>query len=403
MKQGPKDGVKLCSTSVAYTLGFEAGKRQLTTKKPETLDTNTRSVNRVALEKFPPLVNDLLLRAAKGLPTKRVPVWMMRQAGRYLPEYMALRVMADFFKVCRTPELACRVSLQPLERFKTLDAVIIFCDILVIPQAMGLEVNMVKGKGPVLPNPLVTPEDMGRLEMKPDLEATLGYVFDALNLTRQRIAGRVPLIGFCGGPWTLMAYMIEGGGTRTFSKCKMWLYKYPAQSKKLLRSMTLILAQFLVAQYKAGAQLLQVFESWGGELPQHLFYEFVLPELALIAELVKKEVPGVPMTVFGRHLGYALESLAATQYDVVGLDWTIDPTAARGRVEGKVSLQGNMDPCALYGTPESLRAEVKRMLKEFGTKGYIANLGHGMHPTHDPAMAGNFIKFVQEESVAMNR
>ena len=303
---------------------------------------------RIPLDKMPKLKNDLLLRAAKGEPTERVPVWMMRQAGRYLPEYMALRVMADFFKVCRTPELACRVSLQPLERFKTLDAVIIFCDILVIPQAMGLEVNMVKGRGPVLPNPVVDPSHMKRLDTNPDLEKSLGYVFDALNLTRQRIDGRVPLIGFCGGPWTLMAYMIEGGGTRTFSKCKTWLYRYPEESKKLLHSVSILLAKFLIAQYRAGAQLLQVFESWGGELPQHVFKEFVLPELTYIVDTVKKEIPQVPMTVFGRGLGHALESLAATKFDVVGLDWSIDPKDARRRVGSNVSLQGNLDPCALY-------------------------------------------------------
>lgn len=358
----------------------------------------------MALSDFPPLKNDLLLRAAKGEKTERAPVWMMRQAGRYLPEYMALRVMADFFKVCRTPELACRVSLQPLERFRTLDAVIIFCDILVIPQAMGLEVNMVKGKGPVLPRPVVDPSHMERLDMNPNLEETLGYVFDALNLTRERIAGRVPLIGFCGGPWTLMAYMIEGGGTRTFSKCKTWLYKYPKESKVLLHSVSVLLAKFLIAQYHAGAQLLQVFESWGGELPQHIFNEFVLPELTYIASTVKAAIPSVPMTVFGRGLGHALESLAATKFDVVGLDWGIDPQSARRRVGTSVSLQGNLDPCALYGTPESLRREVRRMLSRYGTmQRYIANLGHGMHPTHDPDMAGVFIKAVQEESLAINR
>ena len=389
---------------------------------------------RIPLDKMPKLKNDLLLRAAKGEPTERVPVWMMRQAGRYLPEYMALRVMADFFKVCRTPELACRVSLQPLERFKTLDAVIIFCDILVIPQAMGLEVNMVKGRGPVLPNPVVDPSHMKRLDTNPDLEKSLGYVFDALNLTRQRIDGRVPLIGFCGGPWTLMAYMIEGGGTRTFSKCKTWLYRYPEESKKLLHSVSILLAKFLIAQYRAGAQLLQVFESWGGELPQHVFKEFVLPELTYIVDTVKKEIPQVPMTVFGRGLGHALESLAATKFDVVGLDWSIDPKDARRRVGSNVSLQGNLDPCALYvvlpyihfshdvssqphththththtkhryGTRESLRKEVRYMLSRFGsTQRHIANLGHGMHPTHDPEMAGEFIKAVQEESLKMRK
>ena len=268
---------------------------------------------------------------------------------------------------------------------------------------MGLEVNMVKGKGPVLPNPIVDPSHMKRLETNPDLESTLGYVFDALNLTRQRINGRCPLIGFCGGPWTLMAYMIEGGGTRTFSKCKKWLYRYPEESKKLLHTMSILLAKFLIAQYRAGAQLLQVFESWGGELTQHMFKEFVLPELTYIVNTVKKEIPQVPMTVFGRGLSHALEALSKTKYDVVGLDWSIDPADARRRCGDACSFQGNLDPCALYGTPETLRSEVKYMLSRFGsTQRYIANLGHGMHPTHDPEMAGQFIKIVQEESLKLN-
>jgi uroporphyrinogen decarboxylase len=350
---------------------------------------------------------------------------MMRQAGRYLPEYMALRVMSDFFAVCRTPELACEVSLQPLERFKTLDAVIIFSDILVVPQAMGMECQMVKGKGPVFPEPIESPEDLTRLKLQPNVEESLGYVLDAINLTRERIAGRCPLIGFCGGPWTLMAYMIEGGGSRTFARSKGWLYRHPEASATLLDALAECLAQYLIAQARAGAQLLQVFESWGGELPQHMFRRFVLPRLASIAARVKAACPDVPMTVFGRGLGHALESLAATDFDCVGLDWQMDPAAARARIEAvvvassdggtaegaagsrsearrPVTLQGNLDPCALYcGSKERLRVEVKRMLKAFGPHRHIANLGHGMHPTHDPEMAGAFIELVQEESKRM--
>lgn len=364
---------------------------------------------RLPLSAFPALENDLLLRAARSEPTPRAPVWMMRQAGRYLPEYMELRVMADFFKVCRTPELACRVSLQPLERFTTLDAVIIFSDILVVPQAMGMEVQMVKGKGPVFPSPLVTPADVAKLNLTPDIESTLGYVFDALNLTRERIAGRVPLIGFCGGPWTLMAYMVEGAGTRTFAKCKAWLYNYPAESHALLAAMSEILVLYLIGQRNAGAQLVQVFESWAGELPRHLFDEFVFPYVQLIARKVKAACPELPMTIFGRGIEHAFPKLAAeTLYDVVGLDWQMDPTIVRATVasaapDRSVALQGNLDPCALYGTEAVIRAEVKRMLDAFGvpgTPGYIANLGHGMQPTHDPEKAGIFIKAVQELSAA---
>eukprot|EP00941_MAST-03F_sp_MAST-3F-sp1_P001514 g1514.t1 len=359
---------------------------------------------RLPLTAFPPLQNDLLLRAAKGEKVKRAPVWMMRQAGRYLPEYMALRVMSDFFAVCRTPELACTVSLQPLERFKTLDAVIIFSDILVVPQAMGMECQMVKGKGPVFPLPIDSPHDLDRLNLKPDVEKTLGYVFDAINLTRERIAGRVPLIGFCGGPWTLMAYMIEGGGSRTFAKSKGWLYRHPEAAMTLLDALTESLTEYLIAQYNAGAQLLQVFESWGGELPQHLFRTFVLPRLKRIAEGVKAKCPNVPMTIFGRNLGYAIGDFAISMYDCVGLDWQSDPREARKVIElsnSRTSLQGNLDPCALYGTRESLRREVRRMLEEFGPQSHIANLGHGMQPTHDPEMAGYFIECVQEISTEL--
>lgn len=312
-------------------------------------------------------------------------------------------------QVCRTPELACRVSLQPLERFETLDAVIIFSDILVIPQAMGMEVQMVKGKGPVFPDPLVTPADVAKLNLTPDVEETLGYVFDALNLTRERIAGRVPLIGFCGGPWTLMAYMVEGAGTRTFAKCKGWLYNHPAESHALLAAMSEILVQYLVGQYRAGAQLVQVFESWAGELPRHLFDEFVFPYVALIARKVKAQCPDLPMTIFGRNIEHAFERFAKeTLFDVVGLDWQSDPAVVRSLMTAaapagrSVALQGNLDPCALYGSEDVIRSEVQRMLDAFGagTPGYIANLGHGLQPTHDPERVGAFVLAVQELSAA---
>jgi uroporphyrinogen decarboxylase len=233
--------------------------------------------DRIPLENFPPCKNDLILRAARGEHTERVPVWMMRQAGRYLPEYRELRSdFSQFFEICRSPELAKAASLQPLDRFEKLssgsiDAVIFFSDILVIPQAMGMEVLMVKGKGPVFPEPLALPSDLDKLEMNPHIEETLGYVFDGINLTRKEINGRVPLIGFSGGPWTLMAYMIEGGGSKTWAKCKGWLYNFPEASHRLLDGITKIIIKYLVGKVKAGAQLLQVFESWGGELAPHLF------------------------------------------------------------------------------------------------------------------------------------
>ena len=345
---------------------------------------------------FPPLENDTLLRAARGETTDYAPVWIMRQAGRYLPEYRAKRAMEEFFTVVRTPELATEITLQPIERFP-LDAAIIFSDILVIPQALGMECLMIKGRGPVFPEPLATPDDLKRLVV-PDVEETLGYVMDALTLTRKTLAGRVPLIGFCGAPWTLMAYMIEGGGSKSFEASKTWLFKYPEASHQLLQTLTDVLIDYVCAQVAAGAQLIQVFDSWAGLLSPAAFNEFALPYLNQVAEGLQKAHPDIPKTVFAKGAYYALEDLADSAYDVVGLDWTMDPKAARKRVAGKVVLQGNLDPCMLFAEPATIREEVKRMVGDFGPGGYIANLGHGMLPSHDPEHARVFIEAVHEFS-----
>ncbi|GBG32058.1 Uroporphyrinogen decarboxylase [Hondaea fermentalgiana] len=370
-----------------------------------------RKVKRVPVEDFPPAKNDLLLRAARGEETERVPVWMHRQAGRYLPEFRELRKHADFFTMCQDPELATEVTLQPLERFPTLDAVIVFSDILVIPQAMGMEVQMVPGRGPVFPDRLVDPADLDRLNFKPDMEKTLGYVYDVVNLTRQRVKARVPVIGFSGAPFTLMGYMIEGGGSKTMSKVKAWLYCHPEASKKLLQALTDIIIEYLVGKVRAGAQLLEVFESSGGDLGPELYDEFSHPYLCQIATKVKAELraqglPEVPMTVFARNVRHegALEKLADSEYDTLSLDWNILPEVARRRVSiKKASLQGNLDPCALYASPDRIRALVQDMVKGFGTQRYIANLGHGMLPDHDPEHAHALILAVQEVSAEMNK
>lgn len=341
---------------------------------------------------FPPLQNDLFLRAARGEATERTPVWMMRQAGRYLPEYRALRAEDDFFTVCRTPELAAEVTLQPLDRFP-LDAAIIFSDILVVPQAMGMEVEMVKGKGPHFPRPLDTPDDLARLQA-PDVPAALGYVFEAITRTRRQLDGRAPLIGFCGAPWTLMAYMIEGGGSKSFAKSRAWLFLHPAESQALLQHITDVLVDYLVGQIDAGAQAVQVFDSWAGMLGPVTFETFALPSLRQIADRVGRARPAVPKIVFARGAHYAVEALAAAGYEVLGLDWTMDPAAVRRAVGGRVTLQGNLDPCALYADPEALRCEVRRMLTAFGPHRHIANLGHGMHPDHDPDHAAVFVDAV---------
>ena len=346
---------------------------------------------------FPPLKNDLLLRAARGESTERTPVWMMRQAGRYLPEYQAVRAEHPFFEVVGTPDLAATVTLQPVDRFPV-DAAIIFSDILVIPQALGLEVQMVPGKGPHFPEPLAGPDALDRL-VKPDVDEALGHVFDAITLTRQRLNGRVPLIGFAGAPWTLMAYMIEGGGSKNFKQARSWLYEHPEASHALLQRTTDAIIDYLLGQIDAGAQVVQVFDSWAGLLGPGLFQKFALPYLREIADAL--DGSDVPSIVFAKGAHYALDALADTPYDVIGLDWTMDPAEARATVGDRAVLQGNLDPCALYATPTEIRRHVQQMLAGFGPRGHIANLGHGMHPDHDPEHARVFIEAVQEQSAQM--
>jgi uroporphyrinogen decarboxylase len=350
---------------------------------------------------FPTLQNDLILRAARGEKVERAPVWIMRQAGRYLPEFREVRAEHGFFTVCRTPELATLVTIQPVERYAgLLDAAIIFSDILVIPQAMGLEVEMVPGKGPHFPDPLTTPDDLHRLTPSPiDVRQELGYVMDALTMCRKELKGRVPLIGFAGAPWTLMAYMIEGGGSKTLSKAKTWLYRWPEESKQLLERITQIVVDFLCAQVDAGAQMLQVFDSWGGELSPECFATFSLPYLTQIAAQVKAKHPDIPMTVFAKGAHYALEDLAATAYNTISLDWTLDPMASRKRVNGKV-LQGNLDPSVLYADEDAIRAHARTMTRAFFTeqRGYIANLGHGMYPDMRPEALGWYLDEVHKST-----
>eukprot|EP00013_Stygamoeba_regulata_P024623 CAMPEP_0177652872 /NCGR_PEP_ID=MMETSP0447-20121125/13395_1 /TAXON_ID=0 /ORGANISM="Stygamoeba regulata, Strain BSH-02190019" /LENGTH=361 /DNA_ID=CAMNT_0019156213 /DNA_START=66 /DNA_END=1152 /DNA_ORIENTATION=+ len=342
---------------------------------------------------FPELKNDCFLRTALGKPCDRTPVWAMRQAGRYLPEFRAEREKADFFTICRTPELACEVTLQAAARFD-LDAAIIFCDIMVIPQALGLEVLMLKGKGPSLPEPLLDPTHLTRLVEKVDIRAELGYVLDAVTLTRQRLEGKVPLIGFSGAPWTLMAYMVEGGGSKTWSLAKTWLYKHPKESHQLLQRITDVVVDYLVAKVEAGAQALQVFDSWAGELAPHIFFTFAFPYLQQIGRRIRERVGHeVPLIVFAKGASYAIPQLAQdTEYNVIGLDWTIEPAEAvklattplEGKPLRRVTLQGNLDPCALFAERDTLAEEVVRMLNGFGSASLIANLGHGMQPNHDP-------------------
>ncbi|XP_066548407.1 uroporphyrinogen decarboxylase [Amia ocellicauda] len=358
--------------------------------------------NHILPKDFPELQNDCFLRAARGEETTCVPVWCMRQAGRYLPEFRESRAGKDFFETCRSPEACCELTLQPLRRFP-FDAAIIFSDILVVPQALGMDVQMVPGKGPTFPEPLKEPEDLLRLRTTVDVSAELGYVFKAITLTRHKLEGKVPLIGFTGAPWTLMTYMIEGGGSNTMSKAKRWLYRHPEASHRLLVQLTDVIVEYLLGQVAAGAQALQVFESHAGCLGPAQFNEFALPYLRTIARKVKEKLKeagldDVPMIVFAKDGHYALEDLSQSQYEVVGLDWTIDPQAARKRAGGRVSLQGNLDPCALYAPKEKIGEMVKMMLEGFGTQRYIANLGHGLYPDMDPEHVGAFVEAVHSHS-----
>jgi len=352
-------------------------------------------------ESFPALQNDRLLRAARGEEVDRAPVWVMRQAGRYLPEFRAMRAETDFFTVCQTPALACEVTLQPIRRFP-LDAAIIFSDILVVPQALGMKVEMKPGVGPVFDRPLVTPEDIETL-VRPDAKVALKYVYDAISLTRHKLEGKVPLIGFTGAPWTLMSYMIEGGGSKTQSKAKKWLYQYPEASRKLLALITEVNVDYLVEQVRAGAQLLQVFESNAEYLGPAMFSTFCLPFLIEIASrvrarLAEEQLEPVPMTVFAKGGHYALQKLADSGYDTVGIDWTIDPLLARKAVGNKVSLQGNLDPCALYSSKEKIDEAAKELCEKFGSQRWIANLGHGIYPDMDPDHLAAFIAGVHKYS-----
>lgn len=311
-------------------------------------------------------------------------------AGRYLPEYHEAKGDHGFFECCRSPEIASTLTLQPIERYAGLiDAAIIFSDILVIPQAMGMIVEMIDKKGPSFPEPLKSPDDGNYekvLQKQVDVKSELDYVYKAITLTRIKLKGRVPLIGFCGAPWTLLCYMVEGGGTKLFIQSKTWTYRYSKASKDLLQKIAEICVEHLALQVAAGAQLVQVFDSWAGELSPSSFDEFSLPYLRYISENLPKRLremnqEPVPMTVFAKGAWYALDKLCDSGYNIVGLDWLHDPAEAVAIARGRVTLQGNADPGILYGDRAAITTMVEKMVKGFGggKKGWIANLGHGMY------------------------
>ncbi len=337
------------------------------------------------------LKNDLLLRALKNEPVERPPVWMMRQAGRYLPDYIKLREQYDFFTRCQTPELATAITLQPVDQVGV-DAAIIFSDILVIPQAMGVQVLMEEGKGPSLPNTIKTQADIDAL-ITGGVEESLKYVYDALAMTKRELNGRVPLIGFAGAPWTILCYMVEGKGSKTWDKAKQFAYTQPMLAHQLLQKITDITIHYLKNQVKAGADTVQVFDSWAGSLSPADFNTFAQPYLFQIADALKEDAPVI---LFPKGSWYALKDISESSASGVGIDWCITPQFARELTGNKITIQGNFDPAKLLGTPATIKAEVKAMIEAFGVQRYIANLGHGITPNVPVDNAKAFVEAVKE-------
>ncbi|MDO8272626.1 MAG: uroporphyrinogen decarboxylase [Gammaproteobacteria bacterium] len=346
------------------------------------------------------LKNDRFLRALAGETVDMTPVWMMRQAGRYLPEYRATRAQAgDFMSLCKSPELACEVTLQPLRRY-AMDAAILFSDILTIPDAMGQGLYFTEGEGPRFRKVVRSEKDV---EALPDLNVSrdLSYVTDAVSVIRRELNGSVPLIGFSGSPWTLATYMIEGSGSKDFRNAKSFMFNQPQAMHLLLDKLATAVTDYLNAQIAAGAQAVQIFDTWGGVLSTHAYREFSLAYMTKVVAGLTRESEGrkVPVILFTKNGGLWLEDIAASGCDCVGLDWTIDIGRARERIGDKVSLQGNMDPSILYASPDSIRAEVARILQDYGSgSGHVFNLGHGITPDVDPANVAVFIESVHELS-----
>ncbi|HTN18366.1 MAG TPA: uroporphyrinogen decarboxylase [Chitinophagaceae bacterium] len=338
------------------------------------------------------LQNDLILRTLRGEQTERTPVWMMRQAGRYLPEYIVLRNKYGFFERCQTPELACEITLQPVDIIGV-DAAILFSDILVVPQAMGLEVQLKENVGPLLPDPIRTVKDLDRVRV-PDTEETLGYVFDAIRMIKQELNGRVPLIGFAGAPWTLLCYMVQGKGSKTFDEAKAFCYTQPELAHTLLQMITDTTIEYLKGQIKAGADTLQLFDSWGGLLSPADFEHLSLRYMRQIVAAIKDEVPVI---VFAKGAWHSLEAMAATGAAGLGIDWCIPADMARKFAGDNITLQGNFDPAKLLSPIPVIEQEVKDMLRAFGPGRHIANLGHGILPNvpvdHAKAFVNTVIEF----------
>ena len=337
------------------------------------------------------LKNDLLLRAARGEKVERTPVWLMRQAGRILPEYRAIRnSLSGFKELVETPELAAEVTIQPVDLLGV-DAAIIFSDILVVPEAMGLEYQMIEKKGPWFEKTIQSKQDILDLRT-PDIASDLGYVTEAIKVTKKELNNRVPLIGFAGAPWTILCYMVEGSGSKTFSKARKLLVQDPEAAHLLLDKITNTTIKYLKAQIAAGADIVQVFDSWAGILGIKAYEEFGTKYVSRICEAINE----VPVTVFAKGAYMARQSFANLDCNTIGLDWNMSIEESRNIIGNNKTLQGNLDPCALYGSYESIKKETENMLKQFGSSRHIANLGHGVYPDTDPEKVKCFINTVKE-------
>ncbi|MFT7420475.1 MAG: uroporphyrinogen decarboxylase [Arcticibacterium sp.] len=335
------------------------------------------------------LSNDLLLKAAKGEKVERVPVWVMRQAGRILKEYRDVRSKAgSFITLAKNPEMAAEVTLQPVDLLGV-DAAIIFSDILVVPEAMDLPYEMVEKSGPIFRKTVKSLADIEALNTS-DVEDRLSYVLEAIKLTKDGLGGRVPLIGFSGAPFTILCYMVEGHGSKTFSKAKKMLYKEPQLAHKLLQKITDVTITYLKAQIRYGADLVQVFDSWAGILSPSQYSQFATPYISQICSAI----PEVPVTVFAKGAYFAREEIGKLECEVIGLDWNMDIVATRELIPNK-TLQGNLDPCVLYGSFSEIEKTTKEMLSQFGRQKYIANLGHGVYPDMKPENLKCFIDTVK--------
>lgn len=339
--------------------------------------------------------NDLLIRAAKGESIDRYPVWIMRQAGRILPEYRAVRAsVKDFKALVKNPELCCEVTLQPVD-ILGVDAAIIFSDILVVPEAMGLDYEMIEQKGPWFEKTIRSNEDLALVSSDIDVADRLGYVLDAISLTKKTLNGRVPLIGFAGAPWTIFCYMVEGKGSKTFSESRKILYTNPTLAHNLLGKITDVTIEYLKLQMKHGADLVQVFDSWAGILSRAQYQEFCIPYLTKICDAI----PEIPVTIFAKGAIASLPDLAKLNCNTLGLDWNMDLISTRELVKESKTLQGNLDPCVLYGSHQNIELETKKMLSSFKSKRHIVNLGHGIYPDTDFEKVKTFINTVKNHEI----